>query len=245
MFPILFEIGPLTLRSFGLMAAIGFLLAYVVLKRISSRVASLPSSDVSQFLVMIMLGGAFGARFAYVAEHWSSEFSGIPLMNIFRFDRGGLMFYGGLGGAILAIVFYSVRKHLHLIALLDLSAVALPLGHAMGRIGCFLNGCCYGRTSHCPIAVSYPAGSPPWHEQVATGLIPRAASSSLPLLPAQLIESFLNLLLFAVLFFLAKRIPTSNRRPGLLAGIYLVSYAVIRAFTETLRSDPQIGRAHV
>ena len=236
MYPILLEFGQFSIKSFGLMAAIGFLLAYLVLTRTSMKIAKIPPIDISQFLVIVMLGGAFGARFAYVAEHWTKEFAGMPFWEIFRFDKGGLMFYGGLGGAIIAIALYSHIKRKSLISLLDMSAVALPLGHAFGRIGCFLNGCCYGRVTDSPVGLCYPTGSNPWYDQINAGLITQAAGKSLPVIPSQLVEAILNIILFIVLFKLAKK----ERPLGLYSGIYLISYAFIRAFTETLRADPRM-----
>lgn len=237
MFPEIFQIGPLTLKSFGLMAALGFLAAYAVLRRFSEQVAGLSREDSSQLLVFAMVGGALGARLAYVAEHWSAEFAGLPFTEIFRFDKGGLMFYGGLGGAILAIAALSRLKKCPFTALIDLSAIALPLGHAFGRVGCFLNGCCYGRLSDSAISVRYPAGSEPWHSQVAHGLIPRSAAQSMPVLPSQLVEAALDIALFLLLASIARR----NPRRLALSGAYLVCYAAIRAFTETLRSDPRMS----
>ena len=237
MHPTLLELGPFTLRSFGLMAALGFLAAYYVLKRLAPRIAGMAADDAAQYLVFIMVGGALGARFAYVAEHWTAEFAGRPFLEIFRFDKGGLMFYGGLAGAIAAIALYARMRRVGLVSLLDLAAVALPLGHAFGRVGCFLNGCCYGRVADTPISVCYPAGSNPWFDQVDAGLVTRASAQSLPVIPSQLVEAALNLALFAALLALARR----PLRTGRLAGVYLVSYAVIRFFTETLRSDPRMA----
>lgn len=237
MFPEIFQFGPFTLRSFGLMAALGFLAAYLVLRRHSERVAGMAPDDSSRLLVVAMLGGALGARFAYVAEHWSAEFAGGPLIEVLRFDRGGLMFYGGLGGAILAIAVFALVDRRSFGSLLDLSAIALSLGHAFGRVGCFLNGCCYGRVCDCALSVCYPAGSEPWFAQVRDGLIARSASRSLPVLPSQLVEALLNLALFVALSRLSRRNPPR----WTLTGAYLVAYSAIRYFTETLRSDPRMA----
>ena len=237
MFPEICQLGPFTLKSFGLMAALGFLLGYAVMRRRGEIVAGLNADAVSRLLVAAMAGGALGARLAYVAEHWSSEFADCPVWEVLRFDRGGLMFYGGLGGAIIAIAICSLVWRRPLAALLDLTAIALPLGHALGRVGCFLNGCCYGRVSECAISVRYPAGSAPWLAQVQDGLIRRSAAQSLPVIPSQLIEAALNVVLFAALWHLSSRKP----RRWTLAGCYLVGYGAIRFFTETLRSDPRMA----
>ena len=238
MYPTLFTIGPLTVRSFGLMVALGFLTAYYAMSRLARRgfVENLPEEGVSQLVLCTMLGGAFGARTAYVCEHWSSEYAGLPFTEVFRFDKGGLMFYGGLIGAIAVIAFFAHAKKIRLIRILDLCAAVLPLGHAFGRIGCFLNGCCFGRVCDSAISVTYPANSQVWWEQVRGGLIGRGAAEALPVLPSQLIEAAANLILFAALFAWARKKPAE----GLIGGTYLVAYAVIRFFTETLRSDPRM-----
>lgn len=237
MFPEICQIGPFTLKTFGLMAALGFMAAYFVLRRHSQAVAGLHPDGSSQLLVFAMAGGALGARLAYVAEHWTAEFAGLPFTEVFRFDKGGLMFYGGLGGAIAAIAVFSILKRHSFWALLDLSAIAVSLGHAFGRVGCFLNGCCYGRVTQSLVGVCYPAGSEPWHAQVAQGLLQRSAPRSLPVVPSQLVEAALNVAIFVGLSALARRRP----RRLAISGAYLVSYAAARFFTETLRSDPRMA----
>ena len=242
MYPTLFTIGPFTVHSFGLCVALGFLAALFAMTRLARRglVPGLPEEGVSPLVICAMVGGAAGARFAYVCEHWSAEFAGRPFFEVFRFDKGGLMFYGGLFGAIAVIVFFSRAKKVSLLRVLDLCAAVLPLGHAFGRVGCFLNGCCYGRICEnalgSALSVTYPAHSPAWWEQVGAGLIGRGATESLPVLPSQLIEAAANLALFAALFTLARRKPCA----GILSGIYLIGYAAIRFTTETLRSDPRM-----
>ena len=238
MYPTLFTIGPFTVHSFGLCVALGFLAALHAMTRLARRgfVPGLPEEGVSQLVICAMAGGAAGARFAYVCEHWSVEFAGRPFVEVFRFDKGGLMFYGGLFGAIVVIALFSRAKKVSLIRVLDLCAAVLPLGHAFGRVGCFLNGCCFGRVCESALSVTYPAHSPAWWEQVGEGLIGRGAPESLPVLPSQLIEAVANLVLFAALFALARRKPSK----GFLSGVYLICYAAIRFITETLRSDPRM-----
>lgn len=238
MYPTLFTVGPLTVHSFGLCVALGFLAALFAMTHLARRglVPGLPEEGVSQLVICAMAGGAAGARFAYVCEHWSAEYAGRPFFEVFRLDKGGLMFYGGLFGAIAAIALFTRAKKVRLVSVLDLCAAGLPLGHAFGRVGCFLNGCCYGRVCDGALSVTYPAHSPAWWEQVGSGLIGRGAPESLPVLPSQLVEAAANLVLFAVIFAWARRKPAE----GLLSGAYLLSYAAIRFFTETLRSDPRM-----
>jgi phosphatidylglycerol:prolipoprotein diacylglycerol transferase len=238
MHPTLFTIGPLTVHSFGLMVALGFLAAYGAMARLSRGgwCPGVGEENVSRIPVLAMVGGAVGARLAYVCEHWTQEFADAPVWDILRFDKGGLMFYGGLIGAILVVALYFRARKVPLLQVLDLCAATLPLGHAFGRVGCFLNGCCFGKVCDGPLSVTYPAHSPAWWEQVGAGLIGRGAPESLPILPVQLFEAAANFVLFAVLYRLARRNPPS----GFVSGVYLVAYAVIRFVTETMRSDPRM-----
>lgn len=239
MHPDLFMIGPLTLHSFGLMVALGFLCAYFALGLMVRRgfFPKLREDDLSKLVVLAMVGGAAGARIAYVCEHWTAEFAGRPFLEMLRFDKGGLMFYGGLIGAIVVTGIMMRIGRMPVMQSIDACATVLPLGHAFGRVGCFLNGCCFGRVCESPISVTFPAHSPAWWQHVGDGLIGRGAPESLPVLPSQLIEAAANLVLFALLVRLARRKPSE----GLLSGVYLVSYAVIRFCTETLRGDPRMS----
>jgi phosphatidylglycerol:prolipoprotein diacylglycerol transferase len=234
MHPDILTIGPFTLHAFGVMMALGFLAAMLVMRRLA-RGTHRNDDYLSRLLVWLMLGGVAGARLAYVVEHWSNEFAGRPAA-IFRIDQGGLVFYGGVIGAVAAILLFARRQREHPLAIMDLAAVALPLGHACGRLGCFLNGCCYGRSWHGPLAVRFPAGSLPWREQVLRGRLAPGSASSLPLVPTQLIELTGNLLLFALLYRLARRRP----RGGLVSAVYMLLYACLRFATEFLRGDARL-----
>lgn len=237
MYPIFFQLGPLTLHAFGAMMALGFLAALFAMRRLARHgVSGLNDDQLARLIVWIMVGGVIGARLAYVAEHWSSEFSTNPGA-IIRIDQGGLMFYGGVLGAILAISLFAHRARRHPFELLDLCAAVLPLGHAFGRMGCFLNGCCHGQISDSPLSVCYPAGSLAWREQVADGLLLPSAAASLPVMPTQLIELAANLVLFGILYRLARR----RLVRGAVTAAYLMLYAIVRFLTEFMRGDVRLA----
>ena len=143
------------------------------------------------------------------------------------------MFYGGLILATIVFGCWCAFKRENPLAVGDLLCVVIPIGHAFGRIGCFFYGCCYGKLSTSAFAVSFPRGSPAWHEQLNLGQISSAAQQSLPVLPTQLFEAAANAALFAVLFMFYRRF-----RGGTVA-LYLVGYAVIRFSMEYLRGDPR------
>ncbi len=226
MFPDLVDLGFLRLKTYGACMAVGFLLCWKLVERLSGR------KDLSDLMMYLMIGGVVGSRIAYVVEHWRAEFAADPWA-VVRVDQGGLVFYGGLILSILIFFAWCLVKKERPLALADLFCTVIPLGHACGRIGCFFYGCCWGRVSESPLAVAFPRHSPAWYEQLHRGLIDSSALRSLPVLPTQLFEAAALLALFAVLLavYLKKRRFT--------AGIYLIGYAAIRFGLEYLRGDPR------
>lgn len=229
MFPDLIDIGFLHLKTYGACMAVGFLLCWTLIERLSGR------KDLANLILALMVSGVVGSRAAYVIEHWRSEFAANPL-SVIRIDQGGLMFYGGLILAILVFFAWCAWKKEHPLKLADLFCTVIPLGHACGRIGCFFYGCCYGKISNSPLAVAFPSHSPAWYEQFHAGQIAASAATSLPVLPTQLFESAALFALFAILLILRKRVVA---HPGVLSGIYLIAYALLRFGMEYLRGDPR------
>ena len=219
-YPDLIDIGFLHIRTYGVLMATGFLVCWKIIETLSGR------KDLSNLLVSLMLCGVVGSRAAYVIEHWQVEFARNPAA-IVRVDQGGLMFYGGFILAFVAFFVWCAVKREHPLALADLLAAVVPLGHAFGRVGCFFFGCCYGRDSDAWCAVTFPAGSPSWYEH---------GRRMVSVLPTQLFEAAALLALFGALMWLWRR---PWRRPGLVLGAYLAGYAVIRFGLETLRGDPR------
>jgi phosphatidylglycerol:prolipoprotein diacylglycerol transferase len=134
--------------------------------------------------------------------------------------KGGLVYYGGLMGASLACILYTRIKKLPLWKVADILAPSIALGYVFGRIGCLLNGCCYGRACSLPWAIRFPADNPlnpPTH----------------PVHPTEVYESLLNLGLYAVLAWLFRR----KKFDGQVFSVYLVSYALLRSFVEMFRGD--------
>jgi phosphatidylglycerol:prolipoprotein diacylglycerol transferase len=115
----------------------------------------------------------------------------------------------------------------------DVVAPALAIGAFFGRIGCHLNGCCYGAVTAAPWAVRFPAGSHAWVEHVDSGLIPPQAAWSLPVLPTQLYAAFSALALFALLMAYFPR----RRRPGQVMAMLMIAYPITRWPVEMLRAD--------
>lgn len=232
----LFSIGPLTVRAYGLCMALGFMFGWICASRLCKKTGQ-DGEWLSSFLSWLMVSAVVGARIAYVIEHWKSEFAGNPAA-IIRVDQGGLMFYGGLIGAAITLTLYARLIRKPIFAITDLVLAVVPLGHALGRIGCFFHGCCYGRLTQGAWGVHFPKYSPAWYEQLnaTPPLITEQATESLAVIPTQLIEAGANLILFAVLFRLY---PKAYRNRGRITGIYLIAYATLRFLIEYLRGDPR------
>ena len=230
MHPELLNLGPLSIKTYGALMAAGFVTCWKLVEKLSGR------KDLGNFLLALMLAGIAGSRTAYVIENWNAQFSG-DWMNIFRVWEGGLVFYGGLILAIIVFFAWCRIAKEPVLGTADLLCTVLPLGHAFGRTGCFFYGCCYGKLSSSPLAVAFPAHSPAWYEQLHEGLITTAAAHSLPVLPTELFEAAALLALFAVT--LACYLKFRRGRAGLVAGVYLALYALIRFGLEYLRGDPR------
>lgn len=218
MHPILLQIGGFTLRSYGLMAAIGFLAAAWLLGKNRSY-AKMSADQASAALFIAMIAGIVGARIFYVVQFFDQYRD--HLWRIVRIDQGGLVFYGGFLLAIAALWVYAHRQKLDIIRILDVCTPAIALAHACGRIGCFLNGCCYGKPTGLFWGVRYPAGSE------AALRYPGEA-----LHPVQLYEAGGQFLLCFLYFYLVR-----HTRRGVAMSCYLIFYGTFRFLNELLRGD--------
>ncbi len=165
MHPILFEIPftHLTVKSYGLMMVIGFLSAVFLIRRLSRNITPDPQM-ITNAALYSLIAGVVGARLFYVI-HYFENFR-TDLLSVFAIWEGGLEV---LGGVLLAIAVIVVYMHYHKLAIrkyLDILAIGLMLALAFGRIGCFLNGCCFGRPTNLPWGIRFPYGSHAYHSQV-------------------------------------------------------------------------------
>lgn len=159
MFPTLFRIGSHEVTTFGLMVALGALLGILLMRRELAR-GRLDVSAGTDAALAGVIGGLAGAKLLYVVEHWAE-----PLSETL-FSRGGMSWFGGLVGGVVAGLLVIYRKRLPLMAVLAAAAPAITLGQAVGRIGCFLVGDDYGRPTGLPWGVAFPQGLPPTVERV-------------------------------------------------------------------------------
>jgi phosphatidylglycerol---prolipoprotein diacylglyceryl transferase len=229
---VLFEVPGLGIKIFGygLMLFFAFLGSmYIAAWR--ARREKLDPELVYDMALYVFIGGLIGARGFYVYQYWGERVHGF--WEIFEIWKGGIVLYGSILGGTLGFLYYRWRRWFPLLPMLDAIAPALAFGIAIGRIGCFLNGCCYGDACNLPWAVRFPKESPPWASEVARNLIPPDAEHTLWLHPTQLYSTVDGL----ILFLLLTAYYPLRKRDGQVMGLLLLTYPVTRFLIERLRND--------
>lgn len=178
----------------------------------------------------LFLGGVIGARLLFVLQHPETIRTAADL---FRSQDGGNIFYGCILGGLTGSLIYWRRHPFPFWRMADAVAPALAVGVTLGRLGCFLHGCCYGGATNRPWGVGFPAGSHAWAAQVEHGILPVSASWSLPVHPTQLYNAAAGLLILATLTWYYPR----KRRDGDVMVLLMMLYAVGRWAIEFLRAD--------
>ena len=217
--PIAFQLGRLTVTFYGIMVALAFVAGLWTASRRGPR-DGIPADKILDLGPWLIVGAILGARTLYVTSYWREEFAGRPVLELFSVWRGGLVFYGGLIGASLACMIYTRVRKVPLWKMADTIAPSIALGSAFGRLGCLLNGCCYGRPCDLPWAITFPPDS-------------RAAPPGVPLHPVQVYDASLNFLCYLGLAWLFRR----KKFDGQVFAVYLIAYALLRSFAEMFRGD--------
>ena len=215
--------------GFGLMLTIA-LFASMYLAEWRARREGLGDVQVDVLAIWTLIGGLVGARAFFVVEYWDQLKS---FWEVFEIWNGGIVFYGCIVGGTIGLLLFRRLHPFPLRPMLDVIAPSLAVGIAFGRLGCFLNGCCYGDICQLPWAVTFPKGSSPWSHHVDLGLISTDAHRSLPVHPTQLYSALDGLIL---LLLLTAYYPL-RRRDGEVMALMMVAYPVTRFLIERLRSD--------
>ena len=210
MFPEVFHLGPLHLRSFGVMLALAFLVGSR-LSLAEARKRGIDESKLLNLVLVILVSSIVGARGMYVLTHWA-EFAPRPLDALALWE-GGLTLYGGFALGTICGFAYMKKAGLPLGTTADTVTPAVALGVGIARIGCFLNGCCFGLPGHAAWCVRFPPGSPPY-----------ALFGDTPLEPSQLYNAGAAFLLFLLVLWLRKRL----RAPGQLWWAFLALFMLVR-----------------
>lgn len=221
MLRILVQWGPFTVFSYGVMLVAAFLVVAWLMERDAKRLpplrAVLKPPQVIDWACLVMLSGVVGARLLFIAKYW--EVFRVHPWEMLAIWHGGLIWYGGFFGGLLTVVVYARVIGVSFLRMMDQCIPYIPLAHAIGRLGCFLNGCCYGKITHAWYGVTFP-GHPG------------------PRIPTQIIEAMLLCALFMALRRL-QRTSVMNRR-GRIFALYLVGYGLLRFAVEFLRGDQTV-----
>jgi len=219
---IAFHIGSITVHWYGVLVAVGFLAGLWTASRRARRLGIAPEA-VLDVGVWLIAGTIIGARALYVISYWdrlmeTPTFPAHPWTEVFMVQKGGLVFYGGLIGASLATLIYVWKNKLPLWSFADTLAPSIALGYIPGRLGCLMNGCCFGRPTEMFWGIQFPSGHET-HPHIVH--------------PTQVYDALLNLALYLFLAWLYRR----RQFSGQVFASYLMCYAVTRSVVEVFRGD--------
>jgi len=218
--PVLLRLGPLEVRYYGIMFALGFVIAYFFLRwwARQGKVKNFKPHQVEDYLLYILIGSVLGSRLVYVI-FYNLPFYLSNLSEIVAVWHGGLSFHGGFLGAIAAAFYYCRKHNIHFWQMADATAIPLAIGLFFGRIANFINGELYGRVTSLPWCVKFNAVDGCRH-------------------PSQIYEALKNLLIFSVLW----KIKDKKHPDGFLMLTFVMMYSFIRFFIEFVRQpDSQLG----
>ncbi|HUK81613.1 MAG TPA: prolipoprotein diacylglyceryl transferase [Verrucomicrobiae bacterium] len=216
MHPILFRLGSFEVHTYGVLVATGFLLGILTAAARAKREGIAPAL-VSDLGVWLIIAGMAGGKLFHIIFFWHDFIQGWRDSGVASL-REGFVFYGGFICAALAAVIYTRVKHLPLAKIADAGAPSVALGHFFGRLGCFFEGCCYGKPCPLPWAVKFP---------------PPHLLAGVPLHPTELYEAAGNLVIFAGLAAFYRH----KHADGQVWWLYVLSYGVLRFIVEFYRGD--------
>ncbi|MDO8805686.1 MAG: prolipoprotein diacylglyceryl transferase [Elusimicrobiota bacterium] len=228
MHPIIFQLGSFKLPAYGLLVACGYLAGIFYIFR-RAAASGINKEALSDLIFYTVLSGMLGAKLFYAATYW--EDFGADFLSraayLLKSFQYGFVFYGGLIFGSAAFFITARRGKLNALRAADLFAPALALGHAFGRVGCFLAGCCHGSPTACPVSVTFTN--------------PAAEVNPLylgvPLNPVQLYEAAGNLAIFFLLSAALRRALGGKLPAGAVTALYAALYSALRFFAEFLRGD--------
>ena len=230
MFPRLFELGPLTIHTYGLLLATAYLMSIVLASRLAEQ-EGVPRNRVWDLGLIIILSALLGAKLLLVLTDLGGYLGQPSRFFSLEFWQAGGVYYGGFIGAVIGSAIFSWRSpDMKFWTIADGAAPAIALGQTIGRLGCFAAGCDYGRASNLPWAVTFTSEYA--HQYIGVPI-------NVPLHPAQLYESATTFLLFGILLWIYKK----RSFTGQVFGSYLVLYGIARFVLEFFRGD--IGRGFV
>lgn len=219
MYPVLFKIGSIEIGSYGVMLALGILLAWWYFKR--QFPSEINQERLSNLVIASIIAGLVGARINFMIEH-AGEIQDLRDFFSMLFSRSGLTAYGGFLAGITAGYLYARKQGLPVLKVLDAGTFAMCIGYFFGRLGCQLAGDGdYGTPSNLPWAMAYPNGTVPTYERVH---------------PVPVYE----MILIALIFFILKRVQKHHAPDGSVFALFLMLFGLERFFMEFIRFNPKI-----
>lgn len=209
------QIGPITIHMYGLFIAIGLLCGYLIAEYRAKK-KGLDTDQLFNLFFACMIGCAIGGKVLYCIVEYKA-FLNHPML-LFDFENG-FVIYGGLIGGFLGGYIYCKKMYLDFLDYFEMLVPSLALSQGIGRIGCFMAGCCHGKPTDAWYGVVYTKST--------------IAPNGVSLIPAQLVMSFCALVLAAILFYFAYK----QVKRGILISTYMILYSIGRFFIEFLRSD--------
>jgi len=236
MFNHIVDILGFSIYSYGLLTAIGYLVGIWLITREAAR-SEVDPKIIIEMAFPILVWTVIGARLLYIITNIPFYIDQCNIENdcfgILRVWEGGLVFYGGLIGGASAAIYYIKKHKLNTFKVLDILAIGMPIGHAIGRIGCFSAGCCYGHHTDSFLGVEFPSNSIPFNDHVIKGVTEASAHHSLTIHPTQLYEALGVTLIFLILWSFRNR----KRFHGQIGLMYMVLYSIERSIVEIFRGD--------
>ena len=231
--PELFRIGDVSFSAYRTCLTVAFIVCTVLIVRRWDREGETPELSPTAG-IWAFLGALWGAKVFYVLQYDPT-----PLRHLWRsllLWEGGLVYYGGLFGGMAVLAMYLRARRIPVLRAFDVMAVYLPLGQAITRVGCFLNGCCYGTRCNLPWTVTFPPPSDAFLDHARDGLLPPGAVRSLPVHPTQLYMVAGLIVIVLVLDRILRRKPPT----GSVALAYLACYGTLRFLIEFVRGDNSV-----
>lgn len=228
MYPQLFHIGNFALPTYGFLVSFGVVVAILLIQRLAKQQGMDPDK-VWNLAIIFVFAGIVGAKLLMFIAEWD-RFVAHPseIFSLSTLQAGGV-FSGGVVLAVICGAWYMRRNHMPGLRTADVFAPGLALGHAFGRLGCFSAGCCFGRETSLPWGVTF-------HNPLANEI--GGVPLGVPIHPTQLYEMIVELLNFAILYWMLKH----KKFEGQVVGAYMFIYGVARFFLEFLRGDPGRGQ---
>jgi len=231
--PILFRIGSFPVSSYQFIGIIGVILGFVIFYYEAKR-QSLNKSIIINVGIIATITGFIGAKIQHILFDGFFEIYLQKPVAMLKFWKGGYAVYGSVVFALPAIVLYLTLNREKVLKYLDAISYSLALGISLGRVGCFLNGCCFGNISVSPLALTFLKSGDSARYQFNHSIIHHLGKVPYPVIPTQIISTISNFIIFLFLFLVVRK---KYKKDGTVFGLWLALYAIFRFIIEYFRSD--------